>query len=108
MQNQGTQAVYIYIEDYSDDVTFKLGPSPGMSSREIFDSPISRVNNNEIVPVEGSGNAVKIAVGQEVAIHMYIDTTGKSTPSPLLGGDDGDITIQAKADPPADSPFGDS
>ena len=103
MRNQGTQSVYVYIEDSSDAVTFKLGPSPAMSDREIFDSPISRVQPNEIVDVDGSENAVKIAVGQEVAIHMHIDTTGKSTPKTLLE----DVTVHAVATAPEDSPFAD-
>lgn len=103
MRNQGTQRTYVYIEDTSDQVTFKL--SRATSNSYIQDSPISRLTPNEVVDVEGSGNAILIDPGLEVKIHMFIDTTGESTPDTLL---DGDITIQAKADPPADSPFGDS
>jgi hypothetical protein len=103
MRNQGTQRVYVYIEDTSDQVTFKL--SRATSEKWINDSPVSTLTPNEVVDVEGSENAILIDPGLEVMIHMYIDTTGESTPDTLL---DGDITIQAKADPPADSPFGDS
>jgi hypothetical protein len=103
MQNQGTQPIYVYIEDPSDQVTFKLGRVS--RGNPINDNPVSRLTPNEIVDVEGSENAVNVGVGLKVKIHMFIDTTGNSTPDTLL---DGDITIQAKADPPADSPFGDS
>jgi hypothetical protein len=105
MRNQGTQPVYIYIEDSSDDVTFKLERADNISANEVYDTPISRLVGDQETLVEESENAVKIGIGQEVAIHMKVDTTGDSTPDSLL---DGDITIQAKADPPADSPFGDS
>lgn len=103
MRNQGTQRTYVYIEDTSDQVTFKL--SRASSEKWINDTPVSTLTPNEVVDVEGSENAILIDPGLEVKIHMYIDTTGESTPDTLL---DGDITIQAKADPPADSPFGDS
>jgi hypothetical protein len=102
MRNQGTQRVYVYIEDTSGQVTFKL--SRATSERWINDSPSSTLTPNEVVDVEGSENAILTDPGLEVMIHMYIDTTSDSTPDTLL---DGDITIQAKADPPADSPFGD-
>jgi hypothetical protein len=105
MRNQGTQPVYIYIEDSSDDVTFKLERADNISANDVYDSPISRLVGDQETLVEESENAVKIGIGQEVAIHMKVDTTGDSTPDSLL---DGDITVQAKADPPADSPFGDS
>jgi hypothetical protein len=101
MRNQGTQRVYVYIEDTSDQVTFKL--SRATSEKWINDSPVSTLTPNEVVDVEGSENAILIDPGLEVKIHIEIDTTDESTPDTLL---DGDITIQATADPPADSPFG--
>jgi hypothetical protein len=101
MQNQGTQPIYVYIEDPSDQVTFKLGRVS--RGNPINDNPVSRLTPNEIVDVETSENAVNVGIGLEVKIHLFIDTTGNSTPDELL---DGDITIQATADPPADSPFG--
>jgi hypothetical protein len=95
MRNQGTQRIYVYIEDSSDLVTFKL--SRASRGNPINDNPVSRLTPNEIVDIEGIDNAVLIGTGLEVKIHMFIDTTGDSTPESLLD----EVTIQARAERPS-------
>jgi hypothetical protein len=99
MRNQGTQRIYVYIEDSSDLVTFKL--SRASRGNPINDNPVSRLTPHEIVDIEGTDNAVLIGTGLEVKIHMFVDTTGDSTPESLLDK----VTIQAQAEPPSPSPF---
>jgi hypothetical protein len=95
IRNQGTQPIYLYITDSSEQVTFKLGRAS--RGNPIKDNPVSRLTPNEVVTVEGIDNAVQVGVGLEVKIHLVVDTTGDSTPESLLD----EVTIQAQAERPS-------
>ena len=105
IHNQGTQPVFVFIDDSSDLVTFKAGKADGRGgagSDRIKDRPISLLTPNETVDIETSENALRVPVGDGIRVHLFIDTTGDSTPNSILE----EITIHAESTPPSNSPFG--
>lgn len=98
IRNSGTSPVYLYVEDRSEAVTFeaeKVGKS------RVHDSPPSILTLSEVVNIEGGENAVYVPVGDSIAVHLHVDTTGDSTPDSLLRN----ITVRAQSTVPRDSSF---
>jgi RNase P/RNase MRP subunit p29 len=79
--NQGSQPSNVYFEDSSDAVTFRVTNSPGTNT--------SGVRGESL---DGSQNAVELAVGQQVVVGLTIDTASNDVSGDLLGSD---VTLHA-------------
>ena len=98
--NNGSQPVFVYIEDDSDNVQFSGFSREGSPSTGVIkDSPISTLPGPRVI--EGPANALRVPVGLSFRVDIEVDTTGASTPQTLLET----ALIVAHADPPANSPF---
>ena len=101
--NNGSQPVFVYIEDDSDNVQFSGFSREGSPSTSVVkDSPNSTLPGPRVI--EGSANALRVPIGLSFRVDIEVDTTGTSVPQTLLEN----ITIVAQADPPTNSPFANS
>lgn len=98
--NNGSQPVFVYIQDDSDSVQFSGFSREGSPSTSVVkDSPISTLPGPRVI--EGPTNALRVPVGLSFRVDIEVDTTGIPESQSLLAT----TSIVAQAEPPANSPF---
>jgi hypothetical protein len=106
IRNQGTQEVFVFIEEFGGDAVTLFGGTTTAKNGEgrIYDAPHSGLVSNETPVIEGPSNALRTPVGAPLPVGLEVDTTDSNTSGDLSGN----LTVRARADPPEESPFDDS